>query len=91
MHTMPAYDICYMNDDGSLACTLAAVCRDDLHAKVLAHAMKFSVCKRFEVWRDRNLVYERPQYFGEASLVPDEDMIISGLPPRASPAQQPFA
>lgn len=88
---MPTYEICYMHDDGSLACTLAAVCRDDLHAKVLAHAMKLSLCKRFEVWRDRKLVYERPQYFGEASLVPDEDISPRGSAMPDSPAQQPFA
>jgi hypothetical protein len=59
---MPSYEICYLNSDGSLACTLAANCSDDLHAKVLAHAMKLSEYKRFEVWTGRTLVYERPMY-----------------------------
>jgi hypothetical protein len=60
---MPSYEICYLNSDGSLACTLAANCSDDMHAKVLAHAMKLSEYKRFEVWTDRTLVYERPMHF----------------------------
>jgi hypothetical protein len=60
---MPSYEICYLNSDGSLACTLAAGCADDMHAKVLAHAMKLSEYKRFEVWTDRTLVYERPMHF----------------------------
>ena len=63
---MPSYEICYLNSDGSLACTLAANCADDMHAKVLAHAMKRVADKRFEVWTGRTLVYERPMHF-EAS------------------------
>jgi hypothetical protein len=81
--TMPAYEICYMNDNGSLACTLAAMCKDDVHAKVLAHAMRISGSKRFEVWRDRKLVYERPLYFGAASVLSDEDV---GVPVRRAAA-----
>jgi hypothetical protein len=65
---MPSYEICYLNDDGTLACTLAAMCSDDMRAKVLAHAMKLSEYKRFEVWEDRTLVYERPQLFGVAEI-----------------------
>jgi hypothetical protein len=60
---MPSYEICYLNADGSLACTLAAMCDDDMRAKVLAHAMKLSEYKQFEVWMDRTLVYQRPQIF----------------------------
>jgi len=86
---VPTYEICYMNDDGSLACTLAAICRDDVHAKILAHAMKLSVYKRLEVWRDRKLVYERPRYFGPAA-VEDEELAFP-MAGRASPAQKPFA
>jgi hypothetical protein len=88
---MPAYEICYLNDDGSLLCTLAAMCSDDLHAKVLAHAMKLSAYKRFEVWRDKSLVYERPQYFGEAAVMPDEIIAVPASRPEHSPTQQPFA
>ena len=65
---MPTYEICYLHRDGSLACTFTAVCRDDVHAKVLAHAMKLSEYRRFEVWRGRNLVYERPQHFGPMAI-----------------------
>jgi hypothetical protein len=88
---MPAYEICYLNDDGSLACTLAAMCKDDLHAKILAHAMKLSVYKRFEVWNARHLVYERPQYFGAAAVPHDDEMIIPERTARRLPTQQPFA
>jgi hypothetical protein len=88
---MPAYEICYLNEDGSLVCSLAAMCRDDLHAKILAHAMKLSACKRFEVWRGKNLVYERPQYFGEAALLSEDMLSVPAFRSDASPAQQPFA
>lgn len=88
---MPSYEICYMNRDGSLACTLSAMCRDDVHAKVLAHAMKVSAYKRFEVWRDKSLVYERPQLFGPAACIPDAELSPGDLQPPYSPAQQPFA
>jgi hypothetical protein len=57
---MPSYDICYLNADGTLACTFSTYCDDDLHAKVLAHAMKLSEYKTFEVWTGKTLVYERP-------------------------------
>ena len=57
---MPSFDVCYLNADGSLACTLAAVCVDETQAKILAHAMKLSRHKRFEVWSGDKLVYERP-------------------------------
>jgi hypothetical protein len=89
--TMPAYEICYMNPDGSLACTLSAMCRDDMHAKVLAHAMKLGAYKRFEVWRDKRLVYERPQYFGPAACVDESELVPAASISRTSPAQQPFA
>jgi hypothetical protein len=61
---MPSYEICYLNADGSLACTFLALCDDDMRAKVLAHAMKLSEYKRFEVWTGKTLVYERPQNLG---------------------------
>lgn len=60
---MPNFEICYLDNDGSLACTFTALCATETHAKVLAHAMKLSDYKTFEVWRDRTLVYERPQHF----------------------------
>ncbi|HEX4156952.1 MAG TPA: hypothetical protein VHY79_00625 [Rhizomicrobium sp.] len=58
---MPNFEICYLDGDGSLACSFTAVCASETQAKVLAHAMKLRDYKRFEVWRDRTLVYQRPQ------------------------------
>jgi hypothetical protein len=57
---MPAYEICYLNTDGSLAATLSAMCEDEMKAKVLAHAMKLAGTKQIEVWDGRTLVYARP-------------------------------
>jgi hypothetical protein len=61
--TMPSYEICYLDNDGSLSCTFSAECANETHAKVLAHAMKLSACRKFEVWQELRLVYERPQHF----------------------------
>jgi len=58
---MPAYEICYLRTDGSFAAAIAANCRDDKQAKILAHAMKLESAKRMEVWSGDRLVYERPQ------------------------------
>jgi hypothetical protein len=58
---MPNFNFCYLHADGSLACTLAAFCVDEMQAKVLAHAMKQNGFKRFEVWLDERLIYERPE------------------------------
>jgi len=57
---MPCYEICYLNDDGTLDAKVAAECDNDLQAKVLAHAMKKKGLKRIKVWEGDNLVYERP-------------------------------
>src|SRR5262249_15271625 len=54
--TMPSYQICYFDDHGSLTCTLSAMCESETQAKVLAHAMKLSDYKTFEVWHERTLV-----------------------------------
>jgi len=58
---MPSYDICYLNDDGTLAGKIAAECDNDVQAKVLAHAMKLKGAKRIEVWDGVTLVYRRPE------------------------------
>ncbi len=58
---MPSYDICYLNDDGTVAAKIAAECANDTQAKVLAHAMKAKGSKRIEVWDGVTLVYERPE------------------------------
>src|SRR4051812_33228431 len=47
---MPAYEICYLDCDGSLTYKFAATCDDHNRAKVLAHAMKLPSAKRLEVW-----------------------------------------
>lgn len=57
---MPAYEICYLNDQGALAYKFAADCDDDRRAKVLAHAMKLPNAKRLEVWSGETLIYARP-------------------------------
>jgi len=57
---MPSYDICYLNEDGTLNAKIAAECANDMQAKILAHAMKAAGAKRIEVWDGVNLVYERP-------------------------------
>jgi hypothetical protein len=74
---MPSYEICYLDDDDTLVFTFAAVCADDMRAKVLAHAMKLSVHKKFEVWNGRTLVYERPYDLSRST-------------PNLSPPQQPL-
>ena len=58
---MLAYDICYLDHEGVLTCKFSALCGDDKHAKVLAHAMKISDSKRLEVWSGDVLIYRRPQ------------------------------
>lgn len=60
-NAVPNYQICYLDNHGSLACSFSALCASETQAKVLAHAMKLSDYKSFEVWRDRTLVYARPQ------------------------------
>lgn len=57
---MPSYEICYMNDDGTLDAKVAAECANDLQAKVLAHALKKKGLKRIRVWDGGILIYERP-------------------------------
>ncbi|HTQ15335.1 MAG TPA: hypothetical protein VMH86_15800 [Rhizomicrobium sp.] len=58
---MPAYEINYLNDDGTLAAKLAAQCACDKDAKVLAHAMKMANTRRIEVWNGKCLIYARPE------------------------------
>jgi hypothetical protein len=58
---MPNYEINYLHEDGSLALKFEAQCDDDVHAKILAHAMKDQGHKKFEVWNAGALVYQRPR------------------------------
>lgn len=57
---MPAYEICYLDDEGTLTYKFLANCEDDGRAKVLAHAMKPPSAKRLEVWSGEALIYTRP-------------------------------
>jgi hypothetical protein len=59
---MPAYEICYLEEDGALACAFSVQFDDEMRAKILAHAMKPPQCHRMEVWRGKELVYSRPEY-----------------------------
>jgi len=61
---MPAYEINYLHDDGSLAAKFAAQCNGDREAKILAHAMKLEGPLRIEVWNGKALIYARPQKAG---------------------------
>ncbi len=58
---MPAYEICYLEDDGALACAFSVQFEDEMRAKILAHAMKPSSCHTIEVWHGKELVYRRPE------------------------------
>ena len=57
---MPSYEICYLNQDGTLNAKIAADCANDMQAKVLAHALKAEGFRRIEVWNGVTLIYERP-------------------------------
>ncbi len=57
---MTSYEICYLNEDGSLNARIATECANDMQAKILAHAMKAAGAKRIEVWDGVRLIYERP-------------------------------
>jgi hypothetical protein len=56
---MPAYDICYMHDDGALASSFTVQFDSEMRAKILAHAMKPADCHRLEVWDSKTLIYRR--------------------------------
>lgn len=57
---MPAYEICYLDETGTLTYKFSANCDDDTRAKILAHAMKLPSAKRLEVWNGESLIYRRP-------------------------------
>jgi len=57
---MPAYDICYLEEDGALVCAFTVQFDSEMRAKILAHAMKPADCHRLEIWCDKELVYHRP-------------------------------
>ena len=55
--TMPSFEFCYINEDGSLACTLAACFADEAHAKKFVRTTKLGDLKSYEVWQGERLVY----------------------------------
>jgi hypothetical protein len=57
---MQAYEINYLNNDGSLAAKFSTQCASDKDAKILAHAMKMAAEFRIEVWAGKTLIYARP-------------------------------
>lgn len=57
---MPAYEICYLDDGGSLTYKFSATCDNDQRAKILAHAMKLPSIKRLQVWNGQDLIYAKP-------------------------------
>jgi hypothetical protein len=56
---MPNYEICYRDDHGALAAKVTTPAPTQLHAKILAHAMKEREYKTLEVWDGDTLIYER--------------------------------
>ena len=58
---MNAYEICYLEMDGSLACAFSVQFESEMRAKILAHAMKPADCHTLEVWQGRDLIYRRPE------------------------------
>src|SRR6185312_14967314 len=62
---MPAYEICYLDEQGDLTYKFSADCDDDQRAKILAHAMKLPSAKKLEVWSGEMLIYSRPSLIWE--------------------------
>ena len=58
---MPAYEICYLEAEGALACAFSVRFESAMRAKILAHAMKPANCQRLEVWHGKDLIYSRPE------------------------------
>ena len=66
---MPAYEICYLDEDVSLTYKFSATCDDDQRDKILAHAMKLPSAKKLEVWSGETLIYTRPSVMLERQLL----------------------
>lgn len=58
---MPHYEICYLDESGTLLGTYSASCSGDKQARILAHAMRLPGTRRIEVWDGPSLIYERPE------------------------------
>jgi hypothetical protein len=70
--SMPAYEINYRHDDGSLTVKIETHCASDKEAKILAHAMRMEGSRQMEVWRDEILIYARPEIPAGAASQPVE-------------------
>jgi hypothetical protein len=57
---MPAYEIRYLNKNGSLAACFHATCVGDDDAKKLAHAIQLDGAHQIAVWDGQRLIYTRP-------------------------------
>ena len=80
---MPSFEFCYINEDGSLACTLAACFADETHAKTFARAMKLSDRKDYEVWQGERLVYKALEQTPEPMPGPQDKAAMCGRLPGA--------
>jgi hypothetical protein len=65
---MPAYEICYLDEEGALTYKFTADCDDDQRAKILAHAMKLPSARKLEVWSGESLIYARPSVIFEPRM-----------------------
>ncbi|MBS0277817.1 MAG: hypothetical protein JSR81_09355 [Proteobacteria bacterium] len=74
---MPAYEINYRYEDGSLTAKIETHCACDKEAKILAHAMRVDGTRRIEVWREEILIYARPQI--HARIAPSAMELRPGL------------
>ncbi len=75
---MTTFEICYLEDDGTLACAFSVQFEDEMRAKILAHAMKPTAVRTIEVWHGQQLVYRRP----------DDTLDVRRLVPVARAAQE---
>jgi hypothetical protein len=66
---MPAYEIIYRHDDGSLTAKIETHCASDKDAKILAHAMKMDGAHQLEVRQGETLIYSRPQDYAEKAPI----------------------
>ena len=69
---MPAYEIHYRHDDGTLSAKIETNCASDKEAKIFAHAMKMDGVRHLEVWLGDTLIYERPQPYAIPSAASAE-------------------
>ena len=66
---MPAYEICYLDEEGALTYKFTADCDNDQRAKILAHAMKLPSARKLEVWSGEALIYTRASIIAQPSML----------------------